>query len=308
MNKFEKKLLKEVADLDALPVGAYNIRSNGESIARNTTAHINIVTKKDKPGIDIIIDKDTKNESVHIPVVISESGIKESVYNDFFIESDCDVTIIAGCGIHNCGEQDSKHDGIHSFFIGENSKVRYIEKHYGEGDGIGKRVMNPETNVTLAKNAYMEIESSQIAGVDDTIRKTTVTLGEGSVFIIKDSILTTGEQKAVAEFYADLNGDNCSCNIISRGVARDNSYQNVISCMNGNAICSGHSECDSILMENGIVIATPQLKATNTDASLIHEAAIGKIAGEQLTKLMTLGLDEKEAEEQIIFGFLKHKV
>ncbi|MEE1056988.1 MAG: SufD family Fe-S cluster assembly protein [Acutalibacteraceae bacterium] len=308
MNEFEKKLLKEVADLDSLPVGAYNIRSNGESVARNTTANIDIVTKKDKPGIDIIIAKDTKNESVHIPVVISESGIKESVYNDFFIEPNCDVTIIAGCGIHNCGGQDSKHDGIHSFFIGENSKVRYIEKHYGEGDGTGKRVMNPETNVILAKNAHMEIESSQIAGVDDTVRKTTVTLGEGSVFIIKDSILTTGKQKAIAEFYADLNGNNCSCNIISRGVARDNSYQNVISHMNGNAACNGHSECDSILMEKGIVIATPQLKATNTDASLIHEAAIGKIAGEQLTKLMTLGLDEKEAEEQIIFGFLKHKV
>lgn len=308
MNEFEKKLLKEVADLDALPVGAYNIRSNGESVARNTTAHINIITKTDKPGIDIIIAKGTKNESVHIPVVISESGIKESVYNDFFIESDCDVTIIAGCGIHNCGGQDSKHDGVHSFFIGENSKVRYIEKHYGEGDGTGKRVMNPETNVNLAKNAHMEIESSQIAGIDDTVRKTTVTLSEGSVFVIKDSILTTGEQKAVAEFYADLNGNDCSCNIISRGVARDSSYQNVISHMNGNAACSGHSECDSILMEKGVVIATPQLKATNTDASLIHEAAIGKIAGEQLTKLMTLGLDEKEAEEQIIFGFLKHKV
>lgn len=308
MNEFEKRLLKEVADLDALPVGAYNIRSNGESVARNTTAHIDIVTKTDKSGIDIIIAEGTKNESVHIPVVISESGIKESVYNDFFIGANCDVTIIAGCGIHNCGGQDSKHDGIHSFFIGENSKVRYIEKHYGEGDGSGKRVMNPETNVTLEKNAHMEIESSQIAGVDDTIRKTTVTLGEGSVFVIKDSILTTGEQKAVAEFYADLNGDGCSCNIISRGVARDNSYQNVISHMNGNAACSGHSECDSILMEKGVVIATPQLKATNTDASLIHEAAIGKIAGEQLTKLMTLGLDEKEAEEQIIFGFLKQKI
>ena len=308
MNEFEKRLLKEVADLDALPVGAYNIRSNGESVARNTTAHIDIVTKTDKSGIDIIIAEGTKNESVHIPVVISESGIKESVYNDFFIGANCDVTIVAGCGIHNCGGQDSKHDGIHSFFIGENSKVRYIEKHYGEGDGSGKRVMNPETNVTLEKNAHMEIESSQIAGVDDTIRKTTVTLGEGSVFVIKDSILTTGEQKAVAEFYADLNGDGCSCNIISRGVARDNSYQNVISHMNGNAACSGHSECDSILMEKGVVIATPQLKATNTDASLIHEAAIGKIAGEQLTKLMTLGLDEKEAEEQIIFGFLKQKI
>lgn len=308
MNEFEKRLLKEVADLDALPVGAYNIRSNGESIARNTTSHIDIVTKTDKSGIDIIIAEGTKNESVHIPVVISESGIKESVYNDFFIGPNCDVTIIAGCGIHNCGGQDSKHDGIHSFFIGENSKVRYVEKHYGEGDGNGKRVMNPETNVTLEKNAHMEIESSQIAGVDDTIRKTAVTLGENSVFVIKDSILTTGEQKAVAEFYADLNGDGCSCNIISRGVARDSSYQNVISHMNGNAACSGHSECDSILMENGIVIATPQLKATNTDASLIHEAAIGKIAGEQLTKLMTLGLNEKEAEEQIIFGFLKQKV
>jgi Fe-S cluster assembly scaffold protein SufB len=305
LKETEKNLLREVAELDALPVGAYNIRKNGKSDSRNTTEHIDIVTKSDKPGIDIIIAPGTKNESVHIPVIISESGLKESVYNDFFVGADCDVTIIAGCGINNCGGEDSQHDGIHSFFVGENSKVRYVEKHYGEGEGRGKRFMNPTTIVELGKNAHMEMETTQIAGIDDTLRKTSAKLAEGASLVVHDKIMTTGVQHAIAEFNADLDGDGSSCNIVSRSVAKNESSQEFISRLNGNAACAGHTECDAIIMDKAHVLASPQLTANNVDASLIHEAAIGKIAGEQLIKLMTLGLDEKEAEEQIISGFLK---
>lgn len=302
---FATDLLHQVADLDALPVGAYNIRADGKSAARSTTAHINIVTKTDKPGIDILIAANTVNESVHIPVIISESGLKECVYNDFFVGPNCDVTIIAGCGIHNCGSQDSEHDGIHSFFVGENSKVRYVEKHYGEGTGTGKRLMNPTTIVNLAKNAHMEMETTQIAGINDTVRKTSAVLAEGASLVVHDKILTSGDQQATADFAADLNGAGSSCNIISRSVAKGRSHQNFYSRLNGNAPCAGHTECDAILMDHASVLASPQLTANDLDASLIHEAAIGKIAGDQLIKLMSLGLTEKEAEEQIVNGFLK---
>ncbi len=305
MDAIQKKLLQEVAELDALPVGAYNIRSNGESTARNTTANIDIVTKTDKPGIDIIFKPGTKNESVHIPVIISETGLKELVYNDFFIGEDCDVTIIAGCGISNCGGGDSAHDGIHSFFVGKNSKVRYIEKHYGEGTGTGKRLMNPTTVIELAEGASMDLQTSQIGGIDDTLRVTKATMGENASLVIHDKIMTNKEQRAVAEIDVQMNGDGGSCDIISRGVAKEDSYQEVVLGITGNAACSGHAECDSIIMDHGVILATPKLKATNVDASLIHEAAIGKIAGEQLMKLMTLGLSEKEAEETIIQGFLR---
>lgn len=302
---FETDLLRQVAELDALPVGAYNIRANGESAARNTTEHIDIVTKTDKPGIDIIIKDGTKNESVHIPVIISQTGLKECVYNDFFIGDDCDVTIVAGCGIHNCGGQDSQHDGIHTFFVGKNSKVRYIEKHYGEGDGQGKRLMNPTTVVHLQENARMEMETTQIAGINDTMRQTSAELADGSSLVVHEKIMTTGEQSAKTDFTADLNGEGCSCNIISRSVAKDQSHQNFVSRLNGNAPCAGHTECDAIIMDHASVLASPQLTANHVEASLIHEAAIGKIAGEQLIKLMSLGLTEKEAEEQIVNGFLK---
>ncbi len=305
MDEIQKKLLKEVAELDALPVGAYNIRSNGKSAARNTTANIDIVTKADKPGIDIIIKPGTRNQSVHIPVIISESGLKEMVYNDFFIGEDCDVTIVAGCGISNCGGEDSRHDGIHSFFVKPGSRVRYIEKHYGEGIGSGKRLMNPTTVVELEEGATMEMETSQIGGIHDTLRVTRAKLKENASLVIHDKILTEGEQKARAEITVEMNGDGSTCDLISRGVAREFSTQEVMIGIDGNAVCHGHAECDSIIMDHGVIVATPQLKATNVDASLIHEAAIGKIAGEQLNKLMTMGLDEKEAEEMIIRGFLQ---
>ena len=305
MDEIQRTLLKEVADLDALPVGAYNIRSNGAAAGRNSTANIEIVPKEDKPGIEIYIKPGTKKESVHIPVIITQTGLTDLVYNDFYIGEDCDVTIIAGCGIHNCGGELSQHDGIHTFYIGKNSKLRYVEKHYGSGDEVSKRVMNPTTIVHLDEGANMEMKTTQIAGIDDTDRRTEGDLKAGAMLVVKEKILTTGVQKAKTYFNVDLNGEGCSANIISRSVAKENSRQHFDSRINGNAPCAGHSECDSIIMDHGCVTASPQLTANDIDASLIHEAAIGKIAGEQLMKLMTLGLTEKEAEEQIVNGFLK---
>ncbi len=307
LDLFKTDLLHQVADLDALPVGAYSIRANGKSAMLNSTAHIQITPKTDKPGIDIHVAPGTKNESMHIPVIISETGVKDCVYNDFFIGPDCDITIIAGCGIHNCGDQDSAHDGIHTFFIGENSKVRYVEKHYGERDAdvSGKQLMNPTTIINLGKGASMDMETTQISGIDDTVRRTSAVLAEGASLVVHEKIMTTGEQKAVTDFVADLNGADSSCNIVSRSVAKDHSHQDFTSRLNGNAPCAGHTECDAIIMDKASVLASPQLTANNVDASLIHEAAIGKIAGEQLIKLMSLGLTEQEAEEQIVNGFLK---
>ncbi len=305
MDAIQKKILHEVAELDALPVGAYNIRANGKAAARNSTANIEIIPKTDKSGIDIRIKENTKFESVHIPVIISESGLKELVYNDFFIGDNSDVVIIAGCGIHNCGGEDSAHDGVHTFYVGKNAKVKYIEKHYGEGEGRGKRLMNPTTVVHLAEGAQMKMETAQISGIDDTLRNTKAVLSDDSKLEINESVMTTGDQNAVSEFTADLDGQNCSCNIVSRTVARDSSTQHFTSRLNGNNVCSGHTECDSIIMDKASVLATPELLASSTEASLIHEAAIGKIAGEQIIKLMTLGLTEAEAEEQIISGFLR---
>ena len=305
MDQIQKRLLKEVAELDALPVGAYNIRSNGKSAARNTTADIDIITKQDKQGIDVRIRPGTRNQSVHIPVIISESGLKELVYNDFYIGEDCDVTIVAGCGISNCGGEDSQHDGIHAFHVGKGSRVRYIEKHYGEGTGRGRRLMNPTTEADLEENAVMEMETSQIGGIDDTWRITRARLNRGASLTIHDKILTEGSQKAKAEITVEMNGDGSRCDLISRGVAKEDSCQEVMIGIDGNAACSGHAECDSIIMDRGVIVATPRLKASNVDAALIHEAAIGKIAGEQLLKLMTMGLDEKQAEEMIIRGFLQ---
>ena len=305
MDAIQKSLLEQVAGLHEVPEGAYNIRANGQKAGRNSTANIDIVTKTDKDGIDIIIKPGTKNESVHIPVVLSMSGLKDMVYNDFFIGEDCDVTIIAGCGIHNCGEQTSEHSGIHTFYVGKNARVRYVERHYGEGDGSGENIMNPTTVVELEEGGYMEMETTQIKGVDSTVRTTTAKLGPRSTLIIKEKVMTHGKQLAKSDFTVDLNGEGCHTNVISRSVARDRSKQIFLARINGNAACYGHSECDAIIMDEGVVSAIPEVTANCLDAQLVHEAAIGKIAGEQLTKLMTLGLTEKEAEEQIVNGFLK---
>ena len=305
MDDLEKRILKEVAELDSLPVGAFNIRNNGASEARNSTANIDIESREDGQGINIYIKDNTKNESCHIPVIISKSGHKETVFNEFFIGENCDVTIVAGCGISNCGGHDSRHDGVHSFHVGKNSRVKYIEKHYGEGTGTGKRFMNPTTEVELLEGSTMDMDTSQIAGINDTHRVTKATVGPGATLLLHDKILTNLDQTASAEMVISLDGEDSKCDIVSRGVAKDESKQDVIIDISGNAKCSGHAECDSIIMDHGIIVATPKLKATNVDASLIHEAAIGKIAGEQITKLMTLGLNEQQAEQKIIEGFLR---
>lgn len=305
IDKIQMTLLEQVADLHTVPEGAYNIRANGQLAGRNTTANIDIVTKEDQSGIDIHIKPGTKNESVHIPVVLSQSGLDDTVLNDFFIGENCDVTIIAGCGIHNGGSAASTHSGIHRFFVGENAKVRYVEKHYGAGEGSGERVMNPTTEITLEKGSCLEMDTVQIKGIDSTERITKALVKDGASLVIHEKIMTHGKQCAESKFEVDMQGEDSSVNLISRSVARDTSSQTFRSKIIGNNRCAGHSECDAIIMDEANVNAIPQLTANNIDASLIHEAAIGKIAGEQLIKLMTLGLTEQEAEEQIVNGFLK---
>lgn len=305
MDQIQKTLLEQIAGLHELPAGAYNIRANGQSAARNTTVNIDIVTKEDKQGIDIIIKPGTKKESVHIPVVLSQSGLTEMVYNDFYVGDDCDVTIVAGCGIHNSGDKESRHDGIHSFFIGKNSHVKYVEKHYGSGDGKGDNVMNPTTVVNVGEGSFMEMETVQIKGIDSTERVTNATLDKDAKLVITERLMTHGTQFAKSDFKVDLNGEGSSANLISRAVAKEDSKQLFVAKMNGNNKCAGHSECDAIIMDNAKISAIPEITANHLDAALIHEAAIGKIAGEQIIKLMTLGLTEAEAEEQIVNGFLK---
>lgn len=305
MDAIQQSLLEQVAGLHEIPAGAYNIRANGQMAGRNTTANIDIVSKEDQSGIDIRIKPGTKSESVHIPVVLSQSGLKESVYNDFFVGEDCDITIIAGCGIHNGGDAASEHSGIHRFFVDKNAKVRYVEKHYGSGDGNGERIMNPTTEIHLAQGASLEMETVQIKGIDSTKRITKAEVAEGASLVIHEKIMTHGKQYAETDFTVDMMGEGSSVNLVSRSVAKEKSRQLFKSQIIGNSRCQGHSECDAIIMDDASVSAIPELTANDIDANLIHEAAIGKIAGEQLIKLMTLGLTEKEAEEQIVNGFLK---
>ena len=305
MDAIQKQLLQEVAGLHDIPEGAYNLRANGESVGRQSTANIEIVSKTDVSGIDIRIKPNTKKESVHIPVVLSESGLKETVYNDFYIGDNSDVLIVAGCGIDNCGTQDSEHDGVHRFYIGKNAKIRYVEKHYGSGSGDGKRILNPVTEVYMEEGSTCEMEMVQIKGVDSTERTTIAKLAADAKLIVHERLMTHGEQHALSVYKVELNGDGSGADVVSRSVARDKSYQKLDMCITGNAACSGHTECDSIIMDQGTILAVPSLEANHIDAALVHEAAIGKIAGEQLVKLMTLGLTEAEAEEQIINGFLK---
>ena len=300
-----KQLIEEVADLTEVPAGAYNFRVNSQLAGRHTTENIDIMNKENVSGIDIFIKPNTKGESVHIPVVVSASGIKETVYNDFFIGDNCDVVIVAGCGIDNCGEHDAQHDGVHRFYVGKNSKVKYVEKHYGSGDGNGKRILNPVTEVYMEEGSTMEMQMEQIKGVDSTERSTIAELKANAKLVVKERLMTHGSQYAKSDYDVTLIGDNSTADVVSRSVARDISSQTFNARITGNAPCNGHTECDSIIMDEGKILAIPSLEANNVDAMLFHEAAIGKIAGDQLIKLMTLGLTEAEAEEQIIKGFLR---
>ena len=305
LDEIQKRLLQEVADLHKVPEGAYNIRSNGQSIGRSSTENIEIIPREDGQGLTVKIRPGTKHESVHIPVVMTKSGIKELVYNDFYIGEDSDVVIVAGCGIDNCGPKDSEHDGIHRFFVEKGAHVKYVEKHFGSGDGQGKRILNPGTEVYQDEDSFVEMEMVQIKGVDDTERTTKAELKKGAKLVVRERLMTHGDQNAVSKYNVVMDGEGSSADVVSRSVARDNSYQKFDAVLLGNTACSGHTECDAIIMDNGRILAVPGLEANDVDAALVHEAAIGKIAGDQIIKLMTLGLTEEEAEEQIINGFLK---
>ncbi len=305
MNKTDSNLLEAIADLHEIPAGAYNIRKNGGGLSRRSTANIEIVTKEDKPGIDIIIAPGTKNESVHIPVIITEAGVNDLVYNDFYIGDDADVLIVAGCGIHNSGDEKSQHDGIHTFHIGKNAKVKYVEKHYGDGDGKGERVLNPVTVIEQDENSVCEMEMVQIKGVDSTVRDSKAYLKAGAKLIMTERLLTHGEQYARSDMDVYLEGEDASAQIISRSVAKDRSKQIFHPNAIGNAKCRAHVQCDSIIMDEANVSSIPAITANSADAQIVHEAAIGRINNDQLIKLMTFGMDEEEAEEVIISGFLK---
>ncbi len=305
MDKIRQNLLETVADIHGTPEGAYNIRANGETVERKTVEGIEIVTKTDEPGISVFIAGGVKNQSLHIPVIVTETGLSDLVYNDFYIGCDAEVVIVAGCGIHNDGEKAAGHDGVHNFYLGRGAKVKYIEKHYGEGEGEGKKIMNPKTFIYQMEDSKFEMETVQIRGVSHTERKTSAVLKAGASIDVREKIMTDGEQYAETVFEVALCGEDSSANVVSRSVAKDESEQEFESTVIGLAPCTGHTECDAIIMDRAKVIAEPKLIAENTDAQLIHEAAIGKIAGEQLTKLMTLGMTKEEAEETIVSGFLK---
>ena len=304
MNNIEQKLLEKIADLHKIPSGAFNLRKNGESNMRNTTKDIEIISKKNKSGIDIIIKPNVKNKSVHIPVIITVGGLHDLVYNDFYIGHDADVVIVAGCGIHNKTCNTSQHDGIHTFHIEENARVKYIEKHVGEGNGSGGKILNPVTKIIMNKNSYMEMETLQLEGVTSTIRKTNAKLYDGATLHIQENILTTDSQSAKTIFKVDLIGKNSSIEVVSHSVAKNNSYQEFKSNLIGKNQCFGHVECDGIILDSARIVSTPMIDAIDSNASLVHEAAIGKIAGDELIKLMTLGLSKEEAENTIIQGFL----
>ena len=305
VNQVTDELLRLISNPDKLLGGAFNIRENGQCAARHSTANIKLDSMTDKPGMTVTVAPGTHGETVYIPACVTKSGFEDLVYNDFFIGDGADVLIVAGCGVHSDGEDEARHDGIHRFFIGENARVRYVENHIGVGEGKGKRVINPKTEIEIKPGGYFEMDSTQIKGVDSTNRVTVAKLELKARLVIREKLMTHGEQAALTDFFVDLDGDDSGADVVSRSVARDTSKQVFRSVINGRSRCTGHSACDAIIMDAAVVSAIPELTAHNVDAALIHEAAIGKIAGEQLIKLMTLGLTREEAEARIINGFLK---
>ncbi len=304
MDRTDEQLLETIADLHGIPEGSFNIRKNGKLLARNSDSDIEIVSKKDKDGIDIIVEPNVKNKSVHIPVLLTVGDFKDTVYNDFYIGENADVTIIAGCGIHNDACSDAEHDGIHTFYLSKNAKVRYVEKHYASGNGTGKKVFDPITKIYLKENAQFILEATQLGGVTYTDRKTYATVGKRAQLTVKEKILTDNEERAITDFKIKLSGEGSRADVVSRSVARGRSMQKFQSDLIGKNECFGHVECDGIVLDNARIISTPKIDAVSPEASLIHEAAVGKIAGEQLLKLMSLGLSEQEAEDANIRGFL----
>ena len=262
LNDIQKSILQTVSDMVSIPDGAVNIRLDGQKEFRQNSEHIQIVSKTDKDGIDIRIAPFTKSENVHIPVILSKSGFHDLVYNDFFVGEGADVTIVAGCGIHN---------------------IVYLEE-----------------------GASIVMDTSQIGGVDDTKRYTKCEAnGANSEVQINEKLLTAGDQHAVSEMDVILNGEGSRTRVVSRSVAKEASTQIFYPRVQGNAPCFGHVSCDSIIMGAAKVRSIPEISCNHVDAALMHEAAIGKIAGEQLLKLETLGLTPEEAEEKILDGFLR---
>ncbi len=304
LSPIDESLLATIANLHGMPKGAFNIRRDGKLVERHSSAYIDIETKTDNPGIDIKVKPGTKGESVFIPVIVTQSGLKDVVYNTFYIGEDCDIEIIAGCGIHNSSHAASEHDGIHSFHIGKNSRIKYIEKHYGEGEGTGERILNPTTNVYMGENSFCEMEMVQLRGVTSTVRETNAKLEAGAKLVLTERLLTHDDQRAESNVVIELEGEDSSVQVISRSVAQDNSVQVFNPLVIGRAACRGHVQCDAIIMGDARVKSIPGIEADSPDAILMHEAAIGKIAGEQITKLMTLGLTEEEAEQEILDDFL----
>ena len=305
MNKTTEELLKIVSDYEGKFKGAYNIRENGECAGRQSTEHISIESKTDNPGLVIRISPEAKQEVVYIPACVTHGDVDDLVYNDFYVGAGADVTIVAGCGVHTDDEQNARHNGIHRFFLEKGAHVLYKEKHIGTGKGTGLKKIDPVTDATLGEDSILEMDTLQLGGVDRTLRKTRATLGARAKLTIHESILTDGKDSAQTDFEVSMDGEDSAVDLISRSVAKGTSRQEYHSRIKGNVRCSGHSECDAILVDHGTVNASPELFAGSNDAALIHEAAIGKIAGEQLIKLRTLGLTEEEAEERIIQGFLK---
>lgn len=299
-----ENLLKTIADITGEPAGAFNLRKDGVGVIRHSTENVEIKSKEDKPGIDIIVKPNTKGEKVHIPVVITETGVNDLVYNDFYIGEGADVDIVAGCGIHNCGSSTSEHDGIHTFYIGKNAKVKYVEKHYGEGEGTGDRILNPTTIVNMEEGSYCEMEMTQIEGVTSTVRETEANLGKDAKLVITEKLMTHDKQVAKSNVVANLNGQGSTLQIVSRSVAKNESVQAFHPIAVGNEKCRAHIQCDSIIMDHAKVASIPEIQANHTDAQIVHEAAIGRINNEQLLKLETFGLDEEEAEAVIVDAFL----
>lgn len=305
MNSVTSMLLKNISDWKDDFDGAYNIRENGGCAGRQSSKNIKIESKQEGPGLVIHVSSEAKQEAVYIPACVTHSGVDDLVYNDFYIADGADVIIVAGCGVHADGEDTARHNGIHRFFLGKNARVLYKEKHIGTGNGKGARKIDPVTDIFMEENSYMEMDTMQISGVTTTNRSTNASLKAGAKLIIHERLLTDEEETAKSDFCVSLDGDDAGVDLISRSVAKGDSYQEYHSVIKGNCRCTGHSECDAILAGNGRVNAAPELYAGHIDASLIHEAAIGKIAGEQIIKLCTLGLTEQEAEQKIIEGFLR---
>lgn len=304
LTPIDEGLLAEIANIHGMPNGAFNIRRDGKLVERHSSANIEIATKTDHPGIDIRIAPGTRSETVYIPVIVTQAGLKDVVYNTFYVGEDCDVTIVAGCGIHNASHEASEHDGIHSFYLGRNSRVKYVEKHYGEGEGTGERILNPTTNVYQEEGSVCEMEMVQLRGVTSTVRDTNAELAAGAKLVLTEKLLTHDAQVATSNMKVELLGDDSSVQVISRSVAQDDSVQVFNPLVIGAAKCRGHVQCDAIIMGRAKVKAIPGIEAASEDALLVHEAAIGKIAGDQIVKLMTLGLTEEEAEQEILEDFL----